>query len=286
MKDNLAQTINETARSCNFMKPNLESVNAKLLWAKQHADTFRKECRTWMESNPYNAVQQCNSDFTHYSLVANLIGNEPPLQRWSLIVGDSLHGLRCSLDHLVYTIAIVESGKNPPPDEDKLAFPIASTKTEFTKVEGRRLSGISSQVKASIESMQPYNRGHSKLPPPLAILRDLNNTDKHKLLRLAYATPLQGDIGFAGPTPSAKKVNVAANYGEIKDGAEIVSHTFDSPAPGMKYDRIDLELSVALWHGKRSPSDPDWSARNDCSALLTLITKEVEFIIETVVSAV
>ena len=119
------------------------------------------------------------------------------------------------------------------------------------------------------------------------MLRDLDNMDKHKLLGIAYTTPIQGDIGFSGPAhPLVKHVDIVTNQGEIKDGSELLSHTFDSPAPDMKYDRIDLELSIALWHGKRDIGDPEWSARSDASALLTLITTEVKYVVDTVVASV
>jgi hypothetical protein len=269
------------------MALNLDSVNAKLSWAEEHAKTFRSEARPWMESGPYRAIQQSNSDATHYSLVAKLVGAEPPLQKWSLLIGDALHNLRCSLDHLVHAIAVHESGNNSPPNDELLAFPICNDCPAFTKVERRRLAGISQNVRTTIETVQPYHRGHPKVPPPLTILRDLDNTDKHKLLRVAYATPIQGDIGFSGPEhPLVKRVEIAANYGEVKDGSELVSHTFDAPAPDMKYDRINIDLSVAIWHGKRSVSDPDWASRSDASALLTLIFGEVRYVIDTVSAAV
>src|SRR5579863_3618687 len=253
------------------MALNLDSINAKFSWAEEHAKTFRNEARPWMEGSPYRAIQQCDPDCTHYSLVAKLVGDAPPLQRWSLIIGDAIHNLRCSLDHLIYAIAAHESGQNPPPDADILAFPVRDDCPAFTKAERRNLVGISQNVRTTIETVQPYHRRHPKLPSPLAILRDLDNANKHKLLRLAYATPVYGDIGFSGPAhPLVRHVDIVANFGEIKDGSELVSHTFDAPAPDMKYDRINIDLAIALWHGKKSPSDPDWMARNDASALLTL----------------
>jgi hypothetical protein len=43
------------------------------------------------------------------------------------MIGDCLPNLRCALDHLVYAIAIHESGQSPPPCEGSLAFPICDS---------------------------------------------------------------------------------------------------------------------------------------------------------------
>ena len=48
------------------------------------------------------------------------------------------------------------------------------------------LGQISEPVRAIFESLQPYNRPDPTLPPLLRILRELNNVDKHRLLKLAY----------------------------------------------------------------------------------------------------
>jgi hypothetical protein len=49
----------------------------------------------------------------------------PALERWSLVAADCVHNLRCALDHLVYAIAVYESGQDPPPNHRGLQFPIA-----------------------------------------------------------------------------------------------------------------------------------------------------------------
>jgi hypothetical protein len=265
----------------------LSGVTGKIDRFEHHFKTVGDEVRQWMETSPYRAIQQCNADFTHYSLVAKLVGTEPDLHRWTLIIGDAIHNLRCSLDHLIYAIAIHQSGQNPPPKEDGLGFPICDSCESFWDAKRRRLFGLSHLAQTVIEAVQPYNRPDKAVPPPLAMLRDFDNADKHKLIRLAYTTPIEGDIGFVGPEhPAVTRVDIAANFGEIKDGAELVSHTFDSPAPDMKYDRIDLQLSVAIYHGKRSPTDPEWKARNDFSAVLKVIGNEVKYVIDRIAAVI
>ncbi len=269
------------------MSLDLRSVGAKLKHGAEYADSIKAEFLTWMKDNTYGAVQQVNADSTEYRLIARLIGTAPPLERWSLMIGDSIHNIRCALDHLVYTIAVHESKSNPPPNEDALAFPICKDRPAFTKAERKRLRLISPPVRTAIESVQPYNRRHPSIPPPLAILRDLDDTDKHRLLRLALITPVAGDIRLSGPQTSPfKEVQILPNFGEIKDSAEIVRHVFDSPTPNMSYDRVEVKLALAIWHGKLNPLGEDWTGRNDFASVLPLLIAEVKYVIDTISAAV
>ncbi len=146
------------------MSVDLSSVNAKLRRAEEHAQAVKDEVRAWMDTNPYSVSKEPNADFTRYSLILH-VSKEPLLERWGLMIGDSIHCLRCVLDHLVYAIAIHESGQNPPPDADSLQFPIADSADNFARDSRRRLKPLSNPVRAVIESLQPYNRPHPDLPP-------------------------------------------------------------------------------------------------------------------------
>jgi hypothetical protein len=267
------------------MSLDLRSVEAKFKRGTAHANCVIDEVVAWAKKDAYGAVQKVNSDFTEYRLVAKIVGEMPDFERWSLIIGDSLHNIRCTLDHLVYAIAVHESGKNPPPNARALSFPICDDCPAFTKAERKKLVGISRHVCDAIEKVQPYHRRHPTIPPPIAVLRDLENTDKHQLLGLVSTTPVAGNIHLSGPQPR-KEVSVFPNYGEIKDGVEIVCHVFDSPTPNLNYDFAGMKLAVAIWHGKLDPLGEEWTGRNDFTAVLPLLIKETRFIIDTVSAAV
>jgi hypothetical protein len=268
------------------MSLNLDSVNAKLQRAEQHMQSLQNEITAWMATEPYVTRPVVNADSTRYSIIAYLVGKEPPLQAWTLVVGDSLHNLRCALDHLVYAIAVHESGTDPPPDENKLMFPIAATLVKFNE-SAQRIRTLSAPVRDAIEAVQPYRRPHPKLPPPLAILRDLENIDKHRLLRLAFAGIGDAEIELGGvPNPYAGQPELTSNAGDIKDGTEVVAFVFNAPNPGMKFVKAKTDLMISLWHGKKDPSDHPWHERNECHTVLTLLTSEVRTVVNTVVAAV
>ena len=179
------------------MTLNLASVEAKLKRAEHHAQSLTDEIIPWLNLNNYKLRKEVNADSTRYSIVVDQIGSDPPSERWSLMVGDCLHNLRCALDHLVYAIAVHESGTDPPLDEKALMFVIADAPGEFAK-SSKRIQSLSVPVQAAIERVQPFNRPHATLPPLLSVLANLENVDKHRLVRLARSTIGQGNIGLTG----------------------------------------------------------------------------------------
>ncbi|UVT17621.1 MAG: hypothetical protein H8K04_08855 [Nitrospira sp.] len=98
----------------------------------------------------------------------------------SLLIGEVLHSLRGTLDHLAYSLAKVHSGPSFSDDIKKDSeFPIfsAADASLFTK----KTRGMSPQAQAAIESLQPYH-GTDPTKHILWILNRLSNTDKHRLL--------------------------------------------------------------------------------------------------------
>jgi hypothetical protein len=268
------------------MPINRRNIDAKLHHAGGYLNAVKAEVKSWMDSNPYSVSKETNHDCTRYSLIFR-INKEPPLERWSLVVGDIIFNLRCALDHLTYAIAIHESGQDPPPAWQSLMFPICDTDAKFGDESKRRIKTLSDRVRAAIEIVQPYNRPHEEIPPLLSILRDFNNADKHRLLQLAYSAVSFGNIGFVGPHYLVgTECQPILNFGELKDGAEIAAFVFESPTPNMKYDRIVFDVVIALFHGKKSPSDSVFNERTDFVSLLQILEEEVKTVVEIVLKSV
>lgn len=268
------------------MALNLNSVNAKLKRAELHAQSLTDEIMPWLQLNTYKLRTSVNADSTRYSIVVHLIGDEPPIERWSLLVGDCLHNLRCALDHLVYAIAIHESGIDPPPDEKSLMFVITDTAAEFTK--SKRIQSLSAPVQAAIESVQPFNRQHATLPPLLAVLANLENIDKHRLVRLARPTVGQGEIGLSGHQADTSNLPEFIPFAgdRLVDGTEIFAAIFKNPAPGLKFDKIEVDNLIALFHEKKNPSDPPYGKQSECMTLMKQLIEEVRTAVDLVVAAV
>lgn len=132
-----------------------------------------------------------------------LVANKPIPEDIPLLLGEMLYQMRSALDACLYQAAIYVTSQNPPPDEQKLEFPICSSASEFPSVARRRLSIFPQPVQDGIERIQPYNE--PSLPPDqlaknlnrcLGILHDWARKDRHRKLHILaqYALQVEPDI--------------------------------------------------------------------------------------------
>ena len=105
-----------------MLGPEFASCWLKLGRAEEHANTFCRELKAWVDSDPYVIGKKVNTDGSRHSNFIKDIKTNPPLDRWSCIVGDCIHNLRSALDHFIYAAAIRESGRIPLPTTDRCSF--------------------------------------------------------------------------------------------------------------------------------------------------------------------
>jgi hypothetical protein len=121
------------------------------------------------------------------------IADELPLG-WSVIVGDFLHNLRATLDHLLWQCVIANDRKprfgNSFPIFDDLP-PDDPSNGERERWE-RCIRGVHPEVVKFIEFCQPYNRLDGPGVHTLTRLRELSNADKHRTLA-AVLSAVHGD---------------------------------------------------------------------------------------------
>lgn len=111
-----------------------------------------------------------------------------PAEQLSLEFGEFLYQLRASLDSLVYELAIIDSRQDPPPDAEKLEFPIRRSKASFDEA-AWKIRPLNDQHRWMIESMQPYDLddlapGMRKTAETLAVVNDLARKDRHRGMRV------------------------------------------------------------------------------------------------------
>jgi hypothetical protein len=257
------------------MPLDISSALAKIGRAEELLHGLDDEVRAWQNTKPYTFTKNINAEFTRYSVIVH-VHNEPPITRWSLIISDIAYNLRCSLNHLIYAVAIQESANT-----DRLQFPTCDA--PLNSNERKRIESLSRGVRTAIESVQPYNRRHPSLPQaPLSILRDIDNTNKHKLLMLAFSNVHAGKIGLKWEGVQEMPQSVVYT-GEIKDGTEIMMVTFPFPYPNVELEILELSFIIALKHPTPNAAGGD---RDDYGALLDIIIQEVKFVVDTVVAAV
>ncbi|MHB1220361.1 MAG: hypothetical protein ACYC1L_19420 [Alphaproteobacteria bacterium] len=112
-----------------------------------------------------------------------------------VLMGEIIHNLRTSLDHLVCALVLRE---NSEPSWG-IQFPICDTTKEFERACQRgKIKGISDRHMKIIESIQPYWTSESG-NHPLSILRRLNNADKHRLLIGGYGVMVSPHQFYINP---------------------------------------------------------------------------------------
>lgn len=106
--------------------------------------------------------------------------------RVGLLMGDVVHNKRSTLDHLVYQLALINTGGNVA-HPNRTQFPISDSRDSFERAAANCLAEVAPDLRDIIEGFQPYHplKENIVVEPyfhPLAMLRDLSNTDKHRIL--------------------------------------------------------------------------------------------------------
>jgi hypothetical protein len=163
----------------------------KVRRAEKHLRELNLAARRYSKRHPYEAILDPNASCPPKRWVYRGKLIKEPGPDIAVIVGDIVHNLRSALDHLASRL----SSKR---ERDRAAFPIywspifdhdENTGEYFDRFEKAReawrtiTAGIPPEPMAIIEGLQPY-----RLPvdqrryDPLAVLRALDNIDKHQQL--------------------------------------------------------------------------------------------------------
>jgi hypothetical protein len=269
---------------------NLDGVRAKLARANELIDGLDQEMTAWGRQEPWSMLGEFSDDRTTctYTLSVRV---EAPLTRWALLVGDAVHNLRSALDHVVYALAVKDGEKDPPDWETNLQFPIADDDRAFNRHQRRRNRQLRTATNEALRSVQPYNRRESILPSPLllprdappllALVRDLDNRDKHRLLAvlLGVATRAFTD---SRQTPGVSH-RVELQRGPLMEGIEVAVITYSAPVEDVDLEpKIRIDIEIAVEH----PPGPAGHTRSEIRGLMRALSAEVSAVVDWIVSTV
>jgi hypothetical protein len=211
----------------------------KLQRAEEHFGQLLAEDAAFRARNPYRVLRETD-DRDHCFKWRVKIVEQPPIERWSAMIGECVHALRAALDHTAY--ALVNRDQRV---SDKTEFPIfydrAPTEADYAK----KLPGVGPEVIAIVEELQPYNRGG--LDDPLYTIHRLDVLDKHRYLHLASATLEGSYYEIIG----AEVKLTDPGHGPFEDGAilgrfEIIS------SPGANV-RMETHFAFGMAFGQGEP---------------------------------
>lgn len=188
-----------------------------------------------------------NDEMTEHAMIPTTIDDDH-LETVSLVFGDAIQCLRTALDHLVYAIAEHESQQSPPPNPDRLMFPIANPPR--TAANMARVDSLSDDAQRAIEREQPTEG--TRDTHALWWLDQLNRVDKHRVLRLhqmlmtKITTPIRNVEGTDLHARIHRKQPVTV-------GMPVVTFYTSAPTPNFEIDwepdTVFFDLVVEMING-------------------------------------
>jgi hypothetical protein len=187
-------------------------------------------------------------------IVVHTVQPLPP--EWTLLIADIITDCRFVLDYLAYQLVIRHTGQDPPPNADRIEFPVfrlevgdpngAAGFFEFGKSgQPTQRSGLAKimntegDVQRFIWGIQPYKTpgatGRAE-DNALWILHDLCNTYKHRLLSPAALLSREVKVGLRIESGSITSVEAIPRDvpGPLSKGVELAEFRLIGSTPGTK----------------------------------------------------
>lgn len=215
------------------------------------------------EPRPYKFVVDVDAETGDHTIYSKVI--RPPTPMLSVVVGDILHNLRSSLDHLAWQL-VIRAGATPG---RHTYFPICDTEQRWLdEVERRRRSGDrasplkgiepGSAIWKFIQAVQPYKG--AIYADAMTALRILSNADKHRQLLISGLFPNPDDFAATlkwSPEAVLREQKILLGPDRpMKDGKKIAFLNFDpaKPDPELRVEgepAIDIAFSDRGWDSSR-----------------------------------
>jgi len=161
----------------------VDGIRLKIERAKKHIADLDVAIQSFIELRPYTIGTRAHpvAEIEHTTLFVASV--EPVPETIALIVGDAVHNLRSSLDHLAWQL--VEAGGGTP-NRDTY-FPISQTSQQYASAIGKgEIEKMRPGALKALCAIQPYRTSDATLRH----IHDLDRIDKHRLV-LTVATALR-----------------------------------------------------------------------------------------------
>lgn len=154
----------------------------KFDWAKRRCDEFEAAVEEFRSTQPHKIAHRRDDERGEVSFYVAEVPELPV--SLALLLGDVVHNLRSTLDHLAAALVSAAGGT---PDK-YVSFPIFDTPKAYNDFSRDRLKGVHQYCLQTIDNMQPYKQGFGHWAWQL---HQLDIIDKHRLL-LTVATMAVG----------------------------------------------------------------------------------------------
>jgi hypothetical protein len=151
----------------------LDSGFLRVARAEEHLADLRERLDAVAREYQYAFLPQYDPKPPFDFIVRSRIGKPaviPIPAQSAILIGEICYNLRCALDYLIYSLAFLNTNRQPTGTQ----FPIESRPETFKGRRDTYLKGVNDAHIAMIERLQPYDGRNW-----LSTLRDYNDFDKH-----------------------------------------------------------------------------------------------------------
>ncbi|MET8253426.1 hypothetical protein [Micromonospora sp. NPDC005197] len=180
---------------------------------------------------------------------------EPAPVELALIFSEWLAALRASLDNAIYALASAITGQNPPPQAERIQYPVCSTTAEFSR-QAKRLAMLPMHIIEALEKSQPYQSPWGPESNLTWWVNELARKDRHRVLHVGLGRVDEHRIRIAPPSGVTIKFDEAVEpYSHIE--LELVVGRFTASRP-LRPREITADLTgvaiapeIQAWAGYR-----------------------------------
>jgi hypothetical protein len=160
--------------------PDFGSVLAKYGWARKHVSGFEAAVEDFRRSNPHTIGRENSVETDQVRFCVQQVPVIP--DELAFMLGDTLHSLRSTLDHLAYALVIAAGGT---PNRDT-SFPICKSAKNFPGLSRLKLPSLRQPCYSVLDGVQPCEGGWGHR---IWQLHELDIVDKHRLLLQINTVP-------------------------------------------------------------------------------------------------
>lgn len=175
----------------------LDGVKLKIVRAEEHLRFLDQEIGRYLESDPFEFVKEL--DGKDICIVLRIKRQPDPYL--STIIGDCLHNLRSSLDHLLWQLLIWPLP--PKVNPKQLSFPIFIDEGKYGDALNKNglPRCVTESALAIIERLQPYHARENAQWHALWFIHELSNRDKHVMLHITVGKARSEEVRITGAIP-------------------------------------------------------------------------------------
>lgn len=211
-----------------------ELAKLKIKRADHHIDDLKGQLRAFTRQCLDTSIQNPNG-----GTFITLTVLKPP-DSIAPTIGDAIHNLRTSLDHLTWKLNCIYRGRQ----DRRIQFPMGRNKTKFESA-CNDLKALPKTVIEFLQSLQAFPGGDGQL---LYVIHDLDNADKHRILTPTVNAPTIDELVLVSDGGKVRRP-LSDLYGSSAQLERGETFTIDGAPAGSSLDFKNDEISPHILFG-------------------------------------